>query len=617
VAASKQNHHLYATEVIAKFVNSAQKMTKKTTKKTKINFSNLLALTPFFRPYLREIIFALVALILTSLTILFFGEIIKYLIDYGFVQKNEQFLNFTLLTFCGVTLIMAFAGYYRSSLINSVTEKAISDLRKKAYNHVITISAEFFEVFKSGDVISRLTVDTVTLYQIISNSISFLLRNLMLFIGGIGFLFFTSFKLTLISLFLIPIAIAPIIIMGRKIKNLSTQSQQAIASVTSHIEETINGIKTIQSYLCEAKESNNFSYFVDLSLKAALQKIALRALLVAFVIAFAFSGIAVVLWFGGHQVLSGKMTSGDLSSFIFYSVISATSLVAISQISGQLQSASAAAERVLDLLKIDSPVKEAEKTIPFLTQEKITINFNQVSFAYPSRGDSAILNNFNLEIKPQEKIAIVGASGSGKSTILQLLLRFYDVSSGSISINGYGIKSLSFADLRKNFAYISQDCFIFSGSVFENITYVNREVRESEVERVIEENEALHFIKYLPQKTHTFVGEKGIQLSGGEKQRIAIARAIIKNSPILLLDEATSALDNYNAAIIDQAIAKIAKDKTVITIAHKLSSISSSDRIIFIQNGEIAEIGNHQELLIKNGLYKKMYEAELADSLKI
>jgi ATP-binding cassette subfamily B protein len=428
------------------------------------------------------------------------------------------------------------------------------------------------------------------------------LRNSLLFLGGVCFLFLTSVKLSLVSLMLIPIAIAPIFLMGRSIKNLSNQAQASLSLVGSHVEETINGVKTIQSYLCEEKEVRNFSVFVDSSLKISLKKIRVKSLMIGLVIASAFGGILLVLWVGGHDVLSGKITSGDLSSFIFYSVITATSLVSLSQISGQLQSASAAAGRIFELLQIESPVKEIATPQSFTPTKKIKINFQNVNFSYPSRKDFAVLKNFNLEILPYEKIAIVGSSGSGKSTLLQLLLRFYDVNSGAIFLNDCDIKSLSFADLRQNFSYISQDCFIFSGTIFENIA----------VEQIVNSNPALHFINNFPQKLDTFVGEKGIKLSGGERQRIAIARAILKDSPILLFDEATSALDNQNEKIINRAIADLAQNKTVITVAHRLSSVIQAERIIFLKDGAIVESGTHQELILRQGLYQKMYEAEVA-----
>ncbi len=576
----------------------------------KKSYSDLFQLILLFKKYKKDVILAFVALGVTALMILFFGKAIKYLIDYGFAQKSFFFLNIFLLICVVAVVVMAVAGYYRSSIINGVCEKVIADLRKKVYQHIIKVSAEFFEITKTGDVISRLTTDTTVLYNIISSSFAFFLRNLLLFIGGIAFLFFTSLKLTAISLILIALAISPIFLMGKLIKKLSKKSQDAVSDVGSHVEETVNGVKTIQAYLCEEKEIKNFNNFVDDALKIALEKIKIRSLLIALVISLAFGGIAVVLFIGGHDVLSGKMTSGDLSAFIFYAIISATSLVSLSHIAGQLQTASASAGRIFELLKIESPVKEIEYPQPFLATKEIKIDFKNIKFSYPSRKNFAVINNFNLAIKPHEKIAIVGSSGSGKSTILQLLLRFYDVDSGEILINDVDIKSLSFSDLRKNFSYISQDCFIFSGTIFENIAYVDKSISRADVERIIEENSALHFIKKMEKGIDSSVGEKGIKLSGGERQRIAIARAIIKDSPVLLLDEATSALDNKNEQSIIKTINDLAQNKTVITVAHRLSTVIGADRIIFMKGGEIVEIGGHRELIARDGFYRKMYEAE-------
>ncbi len=580
-------------------------------KSSKKSYAGLANLWPFLKPHKVEAALALVALAVTALMILFFGKAIKYLIDFGFAKQSVIFLDLSLLIFVAAIVIMAIAGFYRSSLINSVAEKIVADLRKKTYDHVVRVSAEFFETLKAGDVVSRLTLDTFIIYDAISNGIPFFLRNFLLFVGGVGFLFFTSIKLTLISMMLIPLAIAPIFIMGKWIKNLSRKSQSSLALVGSRIEETVSGIKTIQAYSCEEKEIKNFDNCVDSALQVALTKIRIRSLLIAIVISLAFGGIAVVLWIGGHDVLSQKITSGDLSSFIFYSIIAATSLVSISQVSGQMQNASAACSRIFDLLKIESPVQEAKNTQNFPVAQEVEIEFRDVNFSYPSRREIAILKNLNLKIKPCEKLAIVGSSGSGKSTVLQLLLRFYDVDSGAVLINGVDIKLLSFFDLRKNFSYISQDSFIFSGTIFENIAYADKSVSRAQVEKIIEENSFLHFIKNMPEGIDSFVGEKGLKLSGGERQRIALARAIIKDAPVFILDEATSALDNKNEQAIIKIINELAHNKTVITIAHKLSSIINSNRIIFIKDGEIAEIGTHKELMAWDGLYKKMYEMEI------
>ena len=588
------------------------KLSQNSSKKTR-NIRQLSALIPYFKPYKREVVFALLALLITALMVLFFGKAIKYLIDFGFAQRDQFSLNLILIIFVLAVAIMSVAGYYRSYLINSASEKVIADLRKKIYDHVIRVSAEFFEITKTGDVVSRLSVDTAILYNVLSNTISFLLRNLILFLGGMFFLFITSPKLSIVSFLLIFIAIMPIFVLGRLVKNLSHKSQSSSSFVSSHIEESVNGIKTIQSYLCEDKEVRNFNNFVDNSLKIALEKIRIKSLMVAMVICLAFGSIAVIILIGSQDVMHNKITSGDLSSFLFYSIISATSLVALSQIAGQLQSASASAERIFELLEIKSPVKEKIDAEKFIETKNIDIKFKDVFFSYPSRKDFNILQNFNLEIKSGQSIAIVGSSGSGKSTILQLLLRFYDIDSGSISLNSQDIRNLSFGDLRKNFSYISQDCFIFSGTILENIAYVDKSITPEAVEKIIEDNSALHFIKNLPLGIHSFVGEKGIKLSGGERQRIAIARAIIKDSPILLLDEATSALDNENEKYINQAMLDFARNKTIITVAHKLSSIINADKIIFVKDGQIAEAGPHHELISKNGFYQKMYEAEIME----
>jgi ATP-binding cassette, subfamily B, bacterial len=580
----------------------------KNTKKAN-NFKELL---PFLKPYRMEIFFAFVALFITALMVLLFGRIIKHLIDSGFSKGDFSEIHTTLLFFLLSVIIMAIAGYFRSSLVNSVAEKVIANLRKKAYSHVVRISPEFFELNKTGDIISRLTVDTAILYTIISNTVSFLLRNTIFFVGGIVLLFFTSIKLTIISFILIFIAISPIVFLGKKIKKYSSNSQASIDLLSSRIEETVSGIKTIQAFGCEEKEINNFSNRADIFLKNSLDKIRIKALMVALVISFAFGAVAVVLFVGGNDIINGNITAGELSSFIFYSVIIATSLVSISQIAGQLQTASSSLSRIFNLLKVESAVQEAAFPKHFAASKNVVIKFENVDFAYIADKDNKILENFNLEIKPQEKIAIVGPSGSGKSTIFQLLLRFYDCQNGKISLNDEDIKVASFSSLRSNFSYISQDCFIFSDTILNNISYANPNATKEEVLKLISQTKLLDFVDKLPNGVENFVGQKGVKLSGGERQRIAIMRAILQNSPVLLLDEATSALDNENEKIVADLIENVAVDKTVVIIAHKLSTIINCDRIIYLQDGKIVEEGTHKELIKKNGFYKKMYEVEIS-----
>jgi ATP-binding cassette subfamily B protein len=572
--------------------------------------TNLLSLAPYFKPYKKELYYAFFALAINAVLILLFGKGIKYLVDLGLNVSNPH-LNVIMLFFIIAIVSLAVSGYYRSLLINSVAEKIINDIKQKIYSHIINFPPNFFTTAKTGDIISRLTVDTTVIHNVISNTISFLLRNTALFCGGLILLFLTNVKLSLVAIVIILIATLPIIFMGKMLKKISRQTQNATAVVSSHIEETLNGIQTIQAYLCEQKEINNFNDHSNKALKISLEKTNFKAMLVALVIAISFGAVAMVVLVGGHDVLAGKITSGELSSFLFYAVLVATALVAISQNATQLQSANGSLARLLELFQINSNNKIDGNAKPTISLP-INITFCKVDFCYQERTEHQILNNFNLQINYGEKIGIVGMSGSGKSTILQLLLGFYQPNAGDILLNEHNISGLDLAVLRQQFAYISQNCFIFSGTVFDNIAYVNKNISKQQVLDIINNNPALHFISELPNGIDTFVGEKGVQLSGGERQRIAIARAIIKDSPILLLDEATSALDNHNQQLILQTINQF--NKTVIIIAHRLSFLNNCSRIVFVNNGNIVESGNHQQLLALNGFYRKMYDSENINS---
>ena len=571
----------------------------------------LWSLLPYFLPYKKRVSLACLALFITSVMILFFGRAIKYLIDYGFDKLNPH-LNLMIIIVVLAVLVLAVAGYYRSFLINSVAENVINDIKQKLYSHILTFSPDFFTNAKTGEIISRLTVDTTLIYSVISNNISFFLRNSVLFIGGLLLLFFTNAKLSLLAFLVILLAIVPIIFIGKMLKKVAYQTQNAVASVSAHIEESLNGIQTIQAYLCENREIANFNQQCNNALQSSLQKIHLKALLVALVIAISFGAVSIIVLVGGHDVLSSKITAGDLSSFLFYAVLVATSLVGLSQVTGQMQTANGALKKIGELLAVKSNLSllHQQSLENVIINPPITIDFCQVNFCYQENTKHNILDNLDLNITYGEKIGIVGLSGSGKSTILQLLLRFQQVNSGQILLNNHNINNLSLAVLREQFAYISQNSFIFSGTVFENITYVNKSITKQQVLSLIENTPAFHFILSLENGLDTLVGEKGIKISGGERQRIALARAIIKDSPILLFDEITSALDNQNQQLVMQAINQLANHKTVITIAHRLSFLSNCQKIAFIQQGKIAEYGSHQQLMALNGFYRKMFDAD-------
>ncbi len=581
----------------------------------KKSISDLFQLIPYLKLYKTKITLVVISLIVTSTTVLLLGKIIKHLIDFGIVNNNNNHLNLILISFIFAVIILAIASYFRSALINEVGENIIAILRQKIYRHIISISSEFFQNNKIGDIISRLTVDTTLLYNIISNSVSFLLRNILLFFGGLTLLFFSSTKLTLVALLLIPIAIVPIIILGKKVKKLSLKTQEKVADLGSHIEESINGILTIQAYQNEMEESNNFDKLSVKALNISVKKIKIRALLISLIILIAFLFVGIVIWLGIMEVIQGNMSAGDLSSFVFYAVITATSLIAISQVMGQLQTASASAQRLFELLKAKSPIKELKKPIKLpnnvISGEKLNLELKNIHFSYKSRQKTLILEDFSLKIAHKEKIALVGPSGAGKTTIFQLLMRFFDVNKGQILVNGkFDTKKLALKELRSLFSYISQDCFIFSGTVFSNILRGAEYSKRSQIQALINSNKAFDFINKLPNGLDCHIGQKGVKLSGGERQRIAILRAIVNDAPILLLDEATSALDNKNEQLIADLINNLMKNKMVIFIAHRLSTIKHVDRIIFMQDGKVIEKGSHKELIKKNGSYKEMIKKD-------
>ncbi len=539
----------------------------------------ILRLFSFFKPYKKDTFIALTALFITAVAILLFGRVAKYFIDFGLSENSDGFFLF----FLGLVFILAISGYLRSKLINSVCFKIATDIRVAIYKNIIQISPQFFENVKSGDVNSRITNDVNLVFEILSGNFAFFLRNSILFVGSLILLFVTSSKLTIISILLIFLAILPIFIFAKKIKNLSKKSQEFSADLNSEIEENIGAIKTIQAYLAQNKVIDNFCKINEEFLATNLKKAKLKSLLVAVSIFFAFLSIAIILKIGASFVLSQKISSGDLSSFIFYAVISSISAVGLGQIFSQMQTLKSALQRIFFLIDAKSVVTESTNSVAFQEGGEIKIVFKNVNFSYPSKKEIVIFKDFNLEINQGEKIAICGESGIGKSTVLNLLLRFYDVCGGEILINNIDIKNLSFESLRNIFSYVSQDNFIFSGTVFENISYGNKNVDRKKIEEIIDFSEALSFIKEMPEGLETKVGERGSKLSGGQKQRIAILRALVKDSRVLLLDEATSALDSKNEELILKLINNFSKDKTVILIAHKLPKIIDSYKLVDIK----------------------------------
>lgn len=579
-------------------------------KRSKLN--SLLPVLPYLYPHKKTIIGVLIALLFTSSSVLGLGKGIQYLIDEGFSGNNPHLLDKALLVLLGVTLLLAAATYTRASLINILCEKVVAALRLDVYNHIIRVSPSFFEVTKTSDVLSRLTTDTTLLNGIISTVLSIALRNSIMLIGGMGMLIITSPKLTAYVLVIVPMVLIPIIIMGRRVRRLSRLAQDKIVGISAHIEESLNGIKTVQAYTREEEEYKIFSMRVQDALDMAVTRVRVRALLVAIVISTVFVSVACVLWIGGHDVLAGKMTAGSLSSFIFYAILVASSLGALSEVAGDLQRAAGATERLFELLSVQSDITDPEKPQHLAEPVQGNIVFDNVSFAYPARLHAPSLVDFSLTVKSGETIALVGPSGAGKSTLLQLLLRFYDPQQGSITLDNITISALSLEELRSQFGLVAQEPVIFSGSAFDNIRYGRTEASEEEVIQAAKSAEAWEFLAKLPEGIHSFLGERGVRLSGGQRQRIAIARAILKDPKILLLDEATSNLDVENEQLVQKALETLMGNRTTLVIAHRLATVLKADKIVVINEGKIEAIGTHTELLQQNGLYARLAKLQFA-----
>lgn len=540
---------------------------------------NLFSLLPYLKSYKNSIFIVFITLIITSASILGLGKMVKYFVDFGFSAQNSLNLTKISLISALIIIILAIAGYFRSFLINSVAQRTVFDIRKKIYAHIINISPEFFEDNKIGDIISRMTNDANLLYNIISNVVSFFIRNLIVFLGGLVFLFSIDYQLTLIIFLVIIIAIPPILFLAKKIKYFADIEAQDLSICTSHIEESTNFIKIIQSFLGQNKEINIFNQKIAKTLDSSIQKIRIRSLLISLVILFAFGTIILMLWLGSSKVIAGQMTSGDLSSFIFYAMVVATSVAGISRIIGQLNTASIACNRLFEILDLKSAIIDPKNPKKLAKNNKINIKFDNVSFSYPKNPDKLILKNFNLEINHGQKIAIIGKSGIGKSSIFEILLRFYNILDGKILINDQDISKISILDLRSLFSYIAQDSVIFSGTIWDNISYANAKITKKDVEKLLENN-LFAFIRNLPDGLDHFIGEKGIMLSGGERQRIAILRALLKDSKILLIDEFTSALDHKNQKLAENFLEIFAKDKIIINITHRRINETKYDKVI-------------------------------------
>ncbi|MDP5055561.1 MAG: ABC transporter transmembrane domain-containing protein [Marinomonas hwangdonensis] len=577
--------------------------------------NSLSILIPYLRPYRRQMVMALLALVITAATMLSLGKGVQLLIDDGLASGSETALTYALMVFLGLVLLLGVGSFCRFYLVSWIGERVVADLRQAVFAHLLSLSPSFFEDNSPSEIQSRITADTTLLQSVIGSSLSIALRNSLMLFGGVLFLLIMHFKLTLILLACVPFVIVPVLFFGRRVRRLSRDSQDEVANVGRYLSQALRHIKVVQAFSHEQHDIQRFSDTVERAFDVSVKRIQQRSWLTLMVILLSMSGIGVMLWFGGKDVISGAISAGDLASFLFYSVIVAGSLAAISEVMGELQRAAGAAERIMELLSARSAVVNGSlpfsvKNIQAISQGDTLIQFDHVEFRYPTRPDYAALKNLSFSIKQGEMVALVGPSGAGKSTLFELLLRFYDPQQGHIDLAGTNIRESSLTDLRSCFALVPQETVLFDQTVYDNLGYANRLAPHHVVQQAAEQANAHAFITELDQGYETRLGEDGVRLSGGQRQRIAIARAILKNAPILLLDEATSALDAQSESKVQAALEPLMKGKTTLVIAHRLATVLNADRIIVMDQGEIIAQGTHNELLVSCALYKRLADLQ-------
>ncbi len=569
----------------------------------------LTILLRFAAPYRQRMVYFGLAMTVSAGCFLVIGQGLKQVVDRGFSGGDPAALNHGLFFLLGVIVVMATATWARFYLISWLGERVIADIRRKMFSHLLTLSPAWFEQTRTGEMISRLTTDTALLEQIVGTSVSMALRNGVLGAGALVMLMLTSWKLTLLVMLTVPAVIVPIVLFGRRVRKLARASQDRVADLGSYVDEALHEIRTVQAYGHEETDRKLFGRRIEAAFDTARQRIRVRASLISAVIVLVFAGIGIILWIGGHDVLAGKLTGGELSAFVFYAAMVASAAAAMSEVMGDLQRGAGAAERLIEILDTHPAVVVPENPLAFPPAGG-AVAFDAVTFHYPSRPAIPALEDFTLAIAPGEKLALVGPSGAGKSTVFQLLLRFYDAQSGTIRIDGIDIRRADPVQLRNRIALVPQEPAIFAANVTENVRYGRPEATDAEVRRACDAAFATEFVERLPEGFDTYLGERGVRLSGGQRQRLAIARAVLSDRPILLLDEATSALDSESERMVQIALERLMESRTTLIIAHRLSTVKSVDRIAVIDQGRLIGAGTHEELLASNPLYSRLAELQ-------
>jgi ATP-binding cassette subfamily B protein len=568
--------------------------------------SGFAGLARFVWPYRARIGLALAALLATSACVLALGRGLQHVIDRGFGSGDPRLLDQALAAMIAVVVVFAAATWVRFYLMMTTGERVVTDLRRAVFDHILGLEPAFFEKERTGEVVSRLTNDATVVQQVIGYQLSMFVRNVLMMSGAAAMLFVTSWKLALLVLVGAPATLLPILFLGRRVRGLSRASQDRVADVSAYVDEAVHEIRTVQAYAHEDADRASFARHAEAAYDAAVARVSQKAFLIAGVILIAFSAVGIILWIGGHDVLAGRLTQGELAAFVFYAAVVAAGAGTVAEVWGELQRAAGATERLVELLQTQPAIvaPAAPATLPRGAQPGI--EFDRVRFAYPARPDTTALERFTLRVEAGERVALVGPSGAGKSTVFALLLRFYDPQQGALRIGGVDRRPMEPRAARSLVAVVPQEPVIFAASVLDNVRYGRPDASREAVAQACAQACASEFIERLPQGLDTPLGERGVTLSGGQKQRLSIARALLADRPILLLDEATSSLDAAAERLVQQGLEALEKGRTTLVIAHRLATVQNAGRIVVLERGAIVAQGTHAELMQQGGLYASL-----------